>query len=117
MGTEKIPTISELESLYKQNEYIVKIYNLNLNPSIYFILIKDKENKRYHVLIGDIDGILPFESNIQEVSESLFSAFNGISEDNKIELKHPTTVNDDIERLEQVINNFISSMHQSEKDL
>ena len=109
--------IIELESSYNQKGYIVKIYNLNLNPSIYFILIKKNDKERYHVLIGDIDGILPFESNIQVVSKSLFSAFEGISNDDKIYLKSLIPANGDIERLEQVINNFISSMHQSEKDL
>lgn len=108
------PKIKQIENYYLGKKYIVKIYNIPCNPSIYVILISNQNNHSYNVLICDEDLVTPIESDNQDISRRLFLAFGGTYTDADLTLIHPQSVNnDDFERLKQVIDEFINSKYNS----
>ncbi|MBD5378947.1 MAG: hypothetical protein HDR74_03525 [Bacteroides sp.] len=109
------PKIKRIENYYLGKKYIVKIYKIPCNPSVYVILISNQDNHSYNVLICDEDLVTPIESDNQDISRRLFLAFGGTYTDNDLTLRRPQSIdNDDFERLKNVIKEFIKSKYQLE---
>ena len=107
--------IKELEYVYKERGYIVKVYNINCIPSIFAILIGNNNN--YQIILLNIDDIIPLDSNIQAISRQLFLALGTTkSNDDGIVLKRPHIVqHNDIEVINRAIESYIDNQNYKDK--